>query len=89
MPQGFFMVFILFLICAVAYDTLLKKTIAAFQVLYFLSSFFGARPSFPFGYRHAIVPNAERERPPALQLSDVGADTTFSSVLSAFSHAAT
>ena len=38
------MVFILFLICAVAYDTLVRKAIAAFQVLYFLSSFFGARP---------------------------------------------
>jgi hypothetical protein len=39
--QGFFMVFILFLCCAAAYDQLVKNAIQAFQLLYFLSSFFG------------------------------------------------
>lgn len=36
------MVFILFLICAAAYDPLVKHAIKWFQALYFLSSFFGA-----------------------------------------------
>jgi MFS family permease len=39
--MGFFMVFILFLMCAIFYDQLVKNAIQAFQVLYFLSSFFG------------------------------------------------
>jgi MFS family permease len=39
--MGFFMVFILFLMCAIFYDQLVKHAIQAFQVLYFLSSFFG------------------------------------------------
>ena len=36
------MVFVLFLICAAAYDPLIKHAIKWFQALYFLSSFFGA-----------------------------------------------
>ncbi|CAL8462225.1 g1756 [Coccomyxa elongata] len=39
--MGFLMVFILFLICAAAYDPLIKHAIKWFQALYFLSSFFG------------------------------------------------
>lgn len=43
------MVFILFLICAAAYDPLVKNAIKWFQALYFLSSFFGAPLSTNYG----------------------------------------
>lgn len=49
--QGFFMVFLLFLFCAIFYDALVAHAIQAFQVLYFLSSFFGEVSALsPFHY---------------------------------------